>query len=55
MVTLHPDLIGMYEKVGATQLVAGFCVSAASTAAFTGVEVGKRWLSLLPLAISLVT
>jgi hypothetical protein len=36
MVTLYPDLIAMYEKIGATQLVAEFCASAASTANFVG-------------------
>ncbi|MEO8434319.1 MAG: tetratricopeptide repeat protein [Pyrinomonadaceae bacterium] len=36
MVTLYPDLIAMYEKIGAMQLVAAFCESAASTAEFAG-------------------
>jgi tetratricopeptide (TPR) repeat protein len=34
MVSLYPELIGMYEQIGALQLVAAFCVSAASTAHF---------------------
>ncbi|MDQ6831550.1 MAG: tetratricopeptide repeat protein [Gemmatimonadota bacterium] len=36
MVGLYPDLIAMYEKIGARQLVAAFCASAASTARFAG-------------------
>lgn len=36
MVRLYPDLIAMYEKIGAMQLVAAFCASAASTAQFAG-------------------
>ncbi len=40
MVALYPDLIVMYEKIGAMQLVASFCASAASTAAFAD-EVAK--------------
>ena len=34
MFGLYPDLIAMYEQIGAMQLVASFCVSAASTAHF---------------------
>jgi tetratricopeptide (TPR) repeat protein len=44
MIGLYPELIEMYAKIGATQLVAEFCSSAASTAKFVG-ESGKagRW------------
>ena len=40
MVALYPELIAQYEAIGAMQLVAAFCASAASTAAFAG-DVGK--------------
>ena len=36
MVALYPELISMYERLGATALVAAFCASAASTARFAG-------------------
>ena len=36
MIALYPELIEMYAKIGATQLVAEFCASAASTAKFVG-------------------
>ena len=39
MVTLYPDLIAMYERIGAMQLVAEFCASAASTAQFVNDDV----------------
>jgi tetratricopeptide (TPR) repeat protein len=34
MIALYPDLIAMYQRIGAMQLVAEFCASAASTAQF---------------------
>lgn len=44
MVALYPELIAMYERIGATQLVAAFCQSAASTAQFAGdVERAVEW------------
>jgi tetratricopeptide (TPR) repeat protein len=36
MIALYPDLIGMYREIGAMDLVAEFCCSAASTACFAG-------------------
>ena len=36
MITLYPELIEMYAKIGATQLVAEFCSSAGSTAKVVG-------------------
>lgn len=39
MIALYPDLIAMYERMGAMQLVAEFCVSAAGTAQFVGDDV----------------
>ena len=36
MITLYPELIAMYEKIGIKQLAAMCCVSAASSASFVG-------------------
>jgi tetratricopeptide (TPR) repeat protein len=44
MITLYPELIEMYTKIGATQLVGEFCSSAASTAKFVGeLDKAGRW------------
>ena len=44
MIALYPELIEMYAKIGATQLVAEFCSSAASTAKFVGeFDKAGRW------------
>ena len=44
MVDLYPELIAMYEKIGATALVAAFCQSAGSTAKFIGeIDTAGRW------------
>lgn len=44
MIALYPELIEMYAKIGATQLVAEFCASAASTAKFVGeLDKAGRW------------
>ena len=44
MIALYPELIEMYAKIGATQLVAEFCASAASTAKFVGeFDKAGRW------------
>jgi len=44
MIALYPELIEMYAKIGATQLVAEFCTSAASTAKFVGeFDKAGRW------------
>ena len=44
MIALYPELIEMYAKIGATQLVAEFCSSAASTAKVVGeLDKAGRW------------
>src|SRR4029077_10518022 len=44
MIALYPELIEMYAKIGATQLVAEFCSSAASTAQVVGeFDKAGRW------------
>ena len=44
MIALYPELIEMYAKIGATQLVAEFCWSAASTAKVVGeLDKAGRW------------
>lgn len=44
MIALYPDLISMYETIGARNLVADFCSSAASTAKFIGeLDKAGRW------------
>jgi len=44
MIALYPELIEMYAKIGATQLVAEFCASAANTAKFVGeFDKAGRW------------
>ncbi len=44
MIALYPELIEMYAKIGATQLVGEFCSSAASTAKFVGeLDKAGRW------------
>lgn len=55
MLSLYPQLIDMYRRLGALQLVAAFCASAASTARFAGdlpqaavwsEEAAKTWREL---------
>src|SRR6478736_8192158 len=44
MIALYPELIEMYAKIGAAQLVAEFCASAASTAQVVGeFDKAGRW------------
>jgi tetratricopeptide (TPR) repeat protein len=44
MIALYPELIEMYAKIGATQLVAEFCSSAAGTAQVVGeFDKAGRW------------
>jgi tetratricopeptide (TPR) repeat protein len=44
MVDRYPELIAMYEKIGASALVAAFCQSAGSTARFIGeIDTAGRW------------